>query len=111
LLIQRIFKLLQIKTRIQLNLRNPLFNLCYLLFILCNLLSNLSNLLISLRNLRSLLSNNNLYLFKNQFLDPVAYKNQLTNMIYDLVQISITRSSTQASSRDAENFDAKPKPW
>jgi hypothetical protein len=41
----------------------------------------------------------------------VDYTNQLTNTIYNLIRISITRSSTQASNRDAENFEAKPKPW
>jgi hypothetical protein len=111
LLLTRTSNLLQIKTSLQCNQRNSLRNLRNLLLNLRNLLLNLRNLQFLLCNRCHLLSNNNLLWISNPSLDLVGYNIKLTNTIYDLVRISITRSSTQASSEDEENFVAKQKLW
>jgi len=75
------------------------------------LLLNLPNLRFLLCHWGLLLINNNLLRSRNLLQDQVGYNIKLTTTIYDPAKISITRSSTQASNKDAENFVSKQKLW
>jgi hypothetical protein len=77
---------------------------------LLNLL-NLPNLRFLLCHWGLLLIHNDLLRSRNLLQDQVGYNIKLTNTISDLAKISITRSSTQASNKDAENFVTKQRLW
>jgi hypothetical protein len=78
---------------------------------LCNHLLNLRNLKFVRFHQRNWLFNYNLLQTCNPLPDQVGYNIKPTNKNSDLARISTTKNSTPASSKDAENFVAKQRPW
>jgi hypothetical protein len=83
------------------------------LYSLCNLCIHLlyfSNLQFLLLHRRNRPLNHNLLQTYSPLPDQVVYNLKPTNLIYNLARISTTKNSTQASSKDAENFVTRPRP-
>jgi hypothetical protein len=109
-LLTRTSNLLQIQKNLQHNLHKTLLNL----YSLCNLCIHLlyfSNLQFLLLHWRNRPLNHNLLQTYSPLPDQVGYNLKPTNLICNLARISTTKNSTQASSKDAENFVAKQRPW